>query len=238
MLSRRLARLQAPPSRLLGVRTPTSVRSYSAARKGDPFDQSRQSGFAARDRNDPFSVDAATRQGGKQATHGEFIGNKEGVGFADQVGSQSTSHLTAHGNGVKPESAEGISGQENITPPSFVDAVKDKLGLETTAGEDKQNRGGGKGVMGTGSFAYDGAKRTIHTSAASRVPAKTHGQAPEASRQPKDKSLADQNDHLKHKSKATSPDSGKGNAARDPKLPSHEVGFYTDRYVTADLLIL
>ncbi|KAI0089298.1 hypothetical protein BDY19DRAFT_136472 [Irpex rosettiformis] len=212
MLSRRLIRLQATSSRLA-----PGTRFYN------PLNQSRQSGRAVNDPRNASPVDAANPEGRKQAAHGEFTGNTEGVGFADQVGSQSTSGSNVQGVGVGgPESAEGITGQESITPPSFVDAVKDKLGFKTTAGEDKQNRGGGRGVTGAGRLTFDNAKRTIHTSVVARMPAKTRGQASEESMQPKDKIYAEQNPHLKHKSKAGSPDTGKGNADKDLKLPSHE----------------
>ncbi len=221
MLAHRLTRLT---TRLVAVpRTSASVRFYNPDQKGDPHDQSHQSGYAATDPKKASPADAASPAGGKQASRGGLSGNQEGVGFADQVGSQSSSDSDTHANTAqKPESSEGFGAEENITPPSFTDAVKNKLGFKTTAGEDKQNRGGGKGVTGTGNVTYDTAKRTMHTSAVHRMPAKTQGQAPEASRQPKDKTYSDQNAHLKHK-KAGAPDQGKGNAAKDPKLPSHEV---------------
>ncbi|KAI0691390.1 hypothetical protein BC835DRAFT_1360672 [Cytidiella melzeri] len=243
MLSRCVFHLQAA-SRLAVAKAPgrPSARLYSQG--GDTLDQSRQSGYAASKPQKSSPADAANSEGGKKATRGSLSGNQEGVGFADQVGSQSAS---GSGDHAKPGSAEGRGGEENITPPSFADAVKSKLGFKTTAGEDKQNRGGGKGVTGTGNVTYDRAKRTMHTSAGLSMPANTKGQAPEGSQQPKNKTYADQNAHLKHKSRASAPDSGKGNAAKDPKLPSHEVqgvtskssnaqkrGFYTSAVALKD----
>lgn len=223
MLSRRILRLSAPPRCSL-ARAPVGARFYNKEQKGDPFDQSHQSGHAARNPQKSSPVDAANPESGKQASRSGLSGNQEGVGFADQVGSQSASGSETSGSGVgKPENAEGMSGQENITPPSFADAVKNKLGFKTTVGEDKQNRGGGKGVTGTGRPAFDSAKRTMHTSAMWSMPAKTKGQAPAESRQPKDKTHSDQNAHLKHKESPSSPDRGRGNAAKSPKLPSQQV---------------
>jgi hypothetical protein len=52
----------------------------------------------------------------------------------------------------------------------------------------------------------------------------------------KDETAGDQNDHLKHKS-ASQSDGGKGNAAAEPKLPSHEVSticIIVDRFLAFD----
>ena len=147
-------------------------------------------------------------------------GNPEGIGFAEQVGSQSAS---AHAR-VLATSREAFSGQENITPPSLTDAVKNKLGLKTTAGEDKQNRGGGEGVTGSGKPRFDSGKRLMSTSAILSKDKTTKGQAPQASRQPKDKTNADQNEHITHRSSSAKDGKrGKGNAAQNPTLPSHQV---------------
>ena len=89
-------------------------------------------------------LDAASPESGKRAPH-YMKGNREGLGFAEQVGSQSATASNADdadGTLQKPESGEGKGAQEGITPPAFADAVKKKLGFKTTAGEDKQNRGG------------------------------------------------------------------------------------------------
>lgn len=212
MLSRRVLRL-AQTSR--SVAPITSVRFYNPDQKGDPLDQSYQSGFAARDQNKASPVDAANPASKKQVPH-DLKGNREGLGFAEQVGSNSASAHDDH----HQASSEGKTGEERITPPSFKDAVKKKLGLETSAGEDKQNRGGGVGVTGTGQLP--GGKRSFHMAAVRRAD-QTKGQAPEASRRPKESTHGEQNEHLKHKSSPSKPDSGKGNAAEEPTLPSQHV---------------
>ena len=214
MLSRRLIRLaQAPRASVARV---TAVRFYNPDQKGDVQDQASQAGYASKNPKYAAPVDAASPETGKKASH-DHIGNKEGVGFAEQVGSAST----AFGGQHQPESHEGRSGREDITPPSAADAIKSKLGFKTTSGEAKQNRGGGVGVTGTGNVTVDRGKRTFHSSATARMPDQTKGQAPEASRQPKDNTRGDQNGHLKHKAASSQPDSGKGNAAEEPHLPSH-----------------
>ncbi|KAI0337944.1 hypothetical protein BDW22DRAFT_1363531 [Trametopsis cervina] len=211
MLSRRVMRLPAGSRVVARAPQAVGVRFMSNASRHEQVGRSAKGS----------PLDSANSQSGKQASRGGLLGNPEGVGFADQVGSQSSS---IHGGEIgKQESAEGHKGEENITPPSFTDAVKSKLGFKTTAGEDKQNRGGGKGVTGTGKVTADSGKRTMHTSAVAYMPAKTQGQAPEGSRKPKESTHADQNSHLKHKSSTGTPDHGKGNAAKNPKLPSHEV---------------
>ncbi|KAI0077297.1 hypothetical protein K474DRAFT_1661924 [Panus rudis PR-1116 ss-1] len=170
-------------------------------------------------RTSSLDATAANSNSQQKAPHDGLSGNPEGVGFRDQVGSQSFSATRSS----LSERHESVGGQENITPPSFVDAVKNKLGLKTTPGEDKQNRGGGEGVTGTGKPRFDSGKRTFMTSAVARFPADrtTEGTAPESSRMPKDSTIGDQNAHLKHK-EGNERDHGKGNAASNPTLPSHK----------------
>lgn len=200
--------------RVLRLAQTSNVRFYSAA-----LDQSRRAGHAAKDQSKSGPLDAANPEKGKKASRDGLTGNAEGVGFADQVGSQSASG--------KASTGEGTNGHENITPPSFADAIKQKLGFGTTAGEAKQNRGGGKGVTGTGQPAFDHGKRTMHSSAV-RMKDKTQGQAPASSRQPKDSTHGEQNAHLKHKKSPGAPDSGKGNAGANPTLPSRQVSSFIE----------
>ncbi|EED82865.1 predicted protein [Postia placenta Mad-698-R] len=185
---------------------------------GDAHDQAARSGQSTADKS-PY--DAASPHPDKQASRQGLSGNPEGVGFAEQVGSASSS--ADHGLGP----SEGKGGHEESTPPGFLDAVKSKLGFKTTSGEVKQNRGGGEGVTGTGTFP--GTKRSegrmqMHTSAITRMVDPTKGQPPDSSRKPKDSTHAEQSDHLKHRSETDSDISkGKGNAAAQPSLPSHKV---------------
>jgi hypothetical protein len=219
MLSRHFLRIaQAPRVAAIRVTQVPAVRFYNPDQKGDTFDQAHQSGHEAR-KESKNPIDAATSEPGMKAPH-DLKGNKEGLGFAEQVGSTSA---TGSNDLQKQESNEGSNGQEDITPPSWTDAVKSKLGFSTTAGEAKQNRGQGVGVTGTGQLPKGENKRSFHTSAVSWALGQTKGQAPEASRQPKESTPGEQNEHLKHKKVSSTPDSGQGNAAEEPTLPSHHV---------------
>ncbi|TFK94880.1 hypothetical protein K466DRAFT_508657 [Polyporus arcularius HHB13444] len=193
---------------------------------GDPHDQvARQGQDIAHGRRQAASgYDAASPEGDMKTDRTGLSGNQEGVGFADQVGSASPSG--GKGKQGRPSAGEGMGAQEEITPPGLVASIKSKLGLGTSTDEAKQNRGGGVGVTGTGALPFEKTpgegRRPYHTSAV-RFSEPTRGQAPEASRQPKEHTHSDQNSHLKHKSSPDSPDTGKGNAAEDPKLPSHQM---------------
>ncbi|KAI0650882.1 hypothetical protein C8Q79DRAFT_900710 [Trametes meyenii] len=167
----------------------------------DVHDQAARGGQKVR-RGDQSSgpYDAASRTGGQKTDRSGLSGNQEGVGFAEQVGSASSAGKR---DASASESAdEGKGGQEEAAPPGFVASVKSALGLETSAEEVNQN----------GAFhssAVRGAECTV-------------GQAPEASRQPKELTNAEQNEHLVHKTAVASKDKGKGNAGENPKLPSHQ----------------
>ncbi|CAL1699903.1 unnamed protein product [Somion occarium] len=241
MLSRQALRLPRSPFatciasnlRSIGTQPGKNDRAgnpYKSDQAGDPLHQQlKASKEKAENPEETTPLDAAAsgHQPRHKAAREEPGGNPEGVGFVDQVGSQSsTANRTKDSDvrGGRPNEHERVGGQENITPPSFVDAVKNKLGMKTTSGEDKQNRGGGEGVTGTGKPRFDTAKRTLWTSAVNRAAASdrtTQGQAPDKSREPKERTNAEQNPHLTHKS-SSAKDSGKGNAAEEPTLPSHK----------------
>ncbi|KAI0774707.1 hypothetical protein BD413DRAFT_603329 [Trametes elegans] len=193
----------------------------------DTHDQAARSGQQVREGARPSGpYDAASRTGDQKTDRSGLSGNQEGVGFAEQVGSASSSGKE-RGPGASP--GEGKGGEEESTPPGLFASVKSALGLETSSGEVKQNRGGGVGVTGTGALPFEKkpgeGRRPFHTSAI-RTAEPTVGQAPEASRQPKEQTNAEQNPHLKHKhaDASASPDKGKGNAGPNPTLPSHQFG--------------
>ncbi|KAK7696112.1 hypothetical protein QCA50_000755 [Cerrena zonata] len=205
--------LRIPRAVILTSRWAANNRLYSSTKE---YNQARN----------PEKVDQAAlhRRPNHKSSRGVSSGNPEGVGFVDQVGSQSATANRLQGDKTVA-SREGFTGQEDITPPSFVDAVKNKLGMKTTTGKAKQNRGNGAGVTGTGTARTDTAKRTLWTSAVNGMPASdrlTLGQAPDGSREPKERTNAEQNPHLKHKASTSIPDSGNGNAAPEPTLPSHK----------------
>ncbi|KAI0751177.1 hypothetical protein C8Q80DRAFT_1268457 [Daedaleopsis nitida] len=202
-----------------------SVSKPDHKHPGDPHDQAARRGqdigHGQQHASSPY--DAASRTNDKKADFSGHSGNQEGVGFADQVGSASA---TADKGQSQSSPGEGKGAEEESTPPGLMAAIKSKLGFGTTSGEAKQNRGGGVGVTGTGALPFEKTpqegRRPYHTTAA-RASSRTQGQAPEDSRQPHDRTYGEQNAHLKHKSSTTSPDHGKGNADKDPKLPSHEL---------------
>ncbi|CCL99485.1 uncharacterized protein FIBRA_01503 [Fibroporia radiculosa] len=193
-----------------------NVSKADSLHPGDVHDQAARSGQASKEK---APLDAASPESGKKASRAGLSGNPEGVGFAEQVGSASS---TANGG---PRASEGMTGSEESTPPGCLDSMKSKLGFQTTSGEVKQNRGRGEGVTGTGSFSglkENKGQRKFHTSAMTCMPERTKGQAPEASRQPKDRTYSDQNEHLEHRSDTDAGASKeKGNAAEEPSLPSH-----------------
>ncbi|KAI0694391.1 hypothetical protein C8T65DRAFT_666829 [Cerioporus squamosus] len=193
---------------------------------GDPHDQTarRGQGIAQGQSHPSTAYDAASPERDMKTDRSGFSGNQEGVGFAEQVGSASPSGSKDEAG--RPSSGEGMGGQEEATPPGLFASIKSKLGMGTSSEEVKQNRGGGVGVTGTGALPFEKkpeeGRRPYHTSAV-RFSEPTRGQAPDASRQPKEATHSEQNPHLKHKSSPDSPDKGKGNAAEDPKLPSHQM---------------
>lgn len=204
------------------------VGTHKNLHRGDVQDQAARAGQS---NSDKTPLDAASNERGKQATRDGYSGNPEGVGFAEQVGSASST-----GSSGGQSAAEGSHGKEDATPPGFLDSVKSALGFETTSGEVKQNRGGGEGVTGTGTFGglkgeQKQNKRAFHTSAraAAGGDRTTTGQAPDASRQPKDRTYSEQNEHLKHREDVdpSRASKGKGNAAENPSLPSHKVRICT-----------
>ncbi|RPD67421.1 hypothetical protein L227DRAFT_538555 [Lentinus tigrinus ALCF2SS1-6] len=170
---------------------------------GDPHDQAARQGQGIGKGQHPSTpYDAAAPKRDMKTDRSGFSGNQEGVGFAEQVGSASPSGNKSEPG--RPSPGEGKGGQEESTPPGLFASIKSKLGMSTSSEEPQEGR------------------RPFHTSAV-RLSEPTRGQAPEASRQPKEQTHSEQNPHLKHKPDQASPDKGKGNAAEDPKLPSHQM---------------
>jgi hypothetical protein len=74
-------------------------------------------------------VDAASSNRQSQTHRGDVSGNKEGVGFAEQVGSASTAGSGSSHKGGEEASAPGVWG-----------SIKQGLGLGTGSGDVKQNQ--------------------------------------------------------------------------------------------------
>ena len=237
----RISRTHPPPSRLIHASVSQGLRfsehSISQAdylRPSDPHDQAARAGKETRNgtlSSGPY--DAATTTPGKTASGIDRGSNPEGVGFAEQVGGASAA---ASKGGPYASRGEGKGATEESAPPGFVASVKSALGFNTTSDEVKQNRGGGIGVTGTGrlpfekgSVQYEG-RRAFHSTAMRNGDRTTRGKAPDTSREPKERTNAEQNPHLKHKREMGAPDMGKGSAAEEPELPSHQVSALTRFY--------
>ncbi|KAI0355446.1 hypothetical protein OH77DRAFT_1436956 [Trametes cingulata] len=221
-----VAAVQTPPGKDPRL-SQGNVSQEGHKHPADSHDQAARSGQQVRhggQGSGPY--DAASSNAADQKTDRSGLsGNKEGVGFAEQVGSASA---TGSKSQASPSTGEGKGREEESTPPGLMASIKSKLGLGTSSDEVKQNRGGGVGVTGTGALPFEkkpGEGRRPFSTSSIRFADPTVGQAPEASRQPKERTNADQNPHLKHQPADTasaSRDHGKGNAAENPTLPSHQ----------------
>jgi len=80
---------------------------------------------------------------GKHASQEGAVGNKEGVGFQDQIGG-------AAGDRRNPGGGRG--DEQEARSPNVIGAVKQALGIKSEPWEVKQNSGEGRGVTGTGTF--------------------------------------------------------------------------------------
>ncbi|KAI0043487.1 hypothetical protein FA95DRAFT_1563230 [Auriscalpium vulgare] len=106
-----------------------------------------RAGAQARDSEHPY--DSASGGVAKAPRGAQEGGNPERVGFADQVGGQS-----AHADRLeRGGEAGGTKGAEQeAAAPGLFSRVKQVLGMGTSSGDVKQNRGAGGGVTGTGTF--------------------------------------------------------------------------------------
>lgn len=117
--------------------------------------ESANSGYRASSYDHPH--DSASRGPNQKAPRGQGEkGNPEGIGLVDQVGGQSAHARKMEWEGKAGEEGrdepKGMGGKEESTPPGLFSAVKQAVGLGTSGGDVKQNRGGGGGVTGTGTF--------------------------------------------------------------------------------------
>jgi hypothetical protein len=138
-------------------------------------------------------------------------GNPVQVGFAGQVGSASRNPNTGARGSKK-------NGSEEAASPGFFNTLKKMLGFKTSSREVKP---GGTGVTGPASMPPD-STRYVGKRRENGKEKGTHTAdvATNTSRNPKEKPLlGDQNEHHTHK-KEGNRDSGKGNAAEEPVLPS------------------
>ncbi|KAI6032360.1 hypothetical protein PISMIDRAFT_106388 [Pisolithus microcarpus 441] len=165
----------------------------------------------------PLDAAASATEGGLKAPALGLSGNKEGVGFAEQVGSASGTEasrsMRARNQG------EGEVKEEEAKPPGILTALKQVLGLGTSIEDVKQNRRGGEGATGTGTgVGMDAGTKAKMEGTATKTGGSPY---PDSSRKPKERTHGDQNEHLRHKKSSRDRDSGSGNAAEEPFLPSH-----------------
>ncbi|KAI5982181.1 hypothetical protein EDD15DRAFT_167016 [Pisolithus albus] len=259
----------------------------------DPLSQAARSGFETRHASSTSkpegrteegkektqaspSLDAAASatEGGLKAPASGLSGNKEGVGFVEQVGSASGTEASRSMRARNQGQSE-VKGEEEAKPPGIFAALKQVLGLGTSVEDVKQNRGSGEGVTGTGTgvgmdtgtkakmvgtatktggagsagdwsnqrtpgshksyyscatlgsvdlasssvTSASGSSSTAAPEKESRAPFQSP--YPDSSRKPKERTHGDQNEHLRHKKSSRDRDSGSGNAAEEPFLPSH-----------------
>lgn len=112
-----------------------------------------RAGLAAHTPTNDHPYDSANPNGVRKAPRGEKEGgNAERVGFAEQVGGASA-HAERMESGEGGEGEKG--GKEEAKAPGMLGALKQAVGLGTSAGDVKQNRGSGAGVTGTGKYRED-----------------------------------------------------------------------------------
>ncbi|KAI6166459.1 hypothetical protein EDD17DRAFT_61590 [Pisolithus thermaeus] len=131
----------------------------------DPLSQAARSGFETQHASSTSKPEGAKGGGGKakdsppldaasaaesrlRAPTMELSGNKEGVGFVEQVGSASGTEASRSTRARNQ--GEGGVKEEETKPPGIFAALKQVLGIGTSVEDVKQNRGGGEGVTGTG----------------------------------------------------------------------------------------
>lgn len=126
-------------------------QGHPALDRGTPKHRNPQDESA---KNVESGLDAGNRGDcGKHASREGAVGNKEGVGFQDQVGG-------AAGDRQNPGGGRG--DEHEARSPNVIGAVKQALGIKLEPWGVKQNSGEGRGVTGTGTF-----KRGFGTSSGS-----------------------------------------------------------------------
>ena len=131
---------------------------YSGLSQGHPtLDRGTPKHQHSQDENAKYvksGLDAGNRGDcGKRASREDAVGNREGVGFQDQVGG---------GAGDRQNPGGGRGNQQEARSPNIIGAVKQTLGIKPKPGEVRQSSGEGRGVTDTGKF-----KREFHASSGS-----------------------------------------------------------------------
>ncbi|WWC71809.1 uncharacterized protein I206_105768 [Kwoniella pini CBS 10737] len=213
------------------LKAPISARSFSVSafnlNKGPPTSQGHSTDKSHQTGHSDGDVQSASVRAGQNAKSNASPSSKGEDQPFDAARQGSTGGTSKPSKAQSEESDKGESG-------AFADQIggQDENSPGVEFGE-KENAAGGsytdgikEGIQG----GFDKLKKlrsegkNFHTSARQFYPGK--GTSPsadvEGSRQPKEQKLeGDQNQHLKHSAPGTA-DSGKGNAAETPHLPSRK----------------
>ncbi|KAI5454446.1 hypothetical protein NCC49_004498 [Naganishia albida] len=163
---------------------------------------------------EPYDT-AAESAGGQEAPSRQKEDALQDASTASQA-AHSAGAFKDHRAGAQSsgEYAGQVGGKEEAAAPKVMAGVKQVLGLGTNKQEHQESKTG------------PGVSRQMHTSARwmaggeeGKAFSGSKSEGSHKSATPDQRLEGDQNEHLKHKS-AGAPDSGKGNAADTPHLPS------------------
>ncbi|WVF73216.1 hypothetical protein IAT40_008035 [Kwoniella sp. CBS 6097] len=206
------------------------ARSFSIAsarlQKGPPMSQGHSTDKAQQTLHTDGDVQSASVRAGENAkdnAESSSSGQAQPFDAAKQGSSGGTAKPSEAKGDAKDAGQAGafkdqVGGQDEAAPGVEFGAKEEAADGKFTIGD---------GVKKTVAGGFDGLKRlrsegkNFHTSARQNYAGKTSPSADvDGSRTPKEGALqGEQNQHLSHK-KASDPDTGKGNAAEDPSLPS------------------
>ncbi|WWD15597.1 hypothetical protein CI109_100019 [Kwoniella shandongensis] len=218
-----LARLSARQTTPIASRTftayPARLNKGPETSQGHATDKAHQTGHSDGDVQTASvraAQDAKAKSGDNATNSGEaepFDAARQGSADGSSKSSKAAKE-TEHADGSKSQASGAMKDQIG---------GQDEDGPGVTFGGKEEAAGASYTDMAKQALGFDKVKklhnegRDFHTSARAFRPASNN---PEGSRQPKETNLpGDQNEHLKHSSPST-PDSGKGNAADTPHLPS------------------
>lgn len=144
--------------------------SKKASGVKDTQAESAKAGFKRARGGDESGMDVASDSAQSKARSPSNGGNPEQIGFVEQVGGASSSsnkfdNGESQGGGDSRSEGRTAHGDEEAQAPGLLSSLKQAIGLNTNSGDVKQNRGGGSGVTGTGTFGDSGRKQGLHTSA-------------------------------------------------------------------------
>ncbi|OCF32244.1 hypothetical protein I317_06472 [Kwoniella heveanensis CBS 569] len=215
------------------LRSAAPARSFSIAasrlQKGPPLSQGHSTDKAHQTGHTDGDVQSASVRAGENAR------DKADASSSGDAQPFDAARQGSSGGTAKPSEAKG-----DAKDAGQAGALKDQVGGQDEAapgvefGKKEEAAGGtftvGDSIKKTVAGGFDGLKKlrsegkNFHTSARQSYAGKSTSPSAdvEGSRTPKEGALqGDQNQHLAHK-KASDPDTGKGNAAEDPSLPSKQ----------------